>query len=740
MRNFRRPKGVFFPNVVRWLRNVRRSNPLSSSRAEATQQRALFRLSADLAETLDQGEIYARLVKGLHDTLGYTFVCVFTVNRANQHRELAASAGYANPKSILPPGEGLSEAPLLDGKLHYTPDVTQTPQYSYGAVGSEVDVPITVRGAISGVLVAENHKPNGFVQDDFDALEAAANIAGLALEKAQLIREEMKRVDQLEALRETTREILGELELDQLLHSILERASSLLRADAGELGLVEEDQIRIVVSHNFKLQTGRLLKVGEGLMGTVAISGEAMLVQDYQQWPQRLPQYTEIHSSLCAPLKVGGKVIGCFTTARLNPDEPFEEADLDLLRLFAQQAVVALENARLFEQAQQEIEARREAQQQLSQSREYYKALFMNNPQAVVVTDVEGNITSWNPAAEALFGYSFADVDGRNLDLFLAADESLYAEAIRFTERLIEEGRVHETVKRTRKDGSFVDVEVLSLPIYVQEEITGIIAIYHDLTEIKNAERTMREQNRKMGRELQLAGEIQQGFMRSNLPEVPGWDVSATLRPANETSGDFYSIRPLPDGKIAILIADVVDKGVGAALTMAFTWTLFRVTPLRVGASPALVFNEVNQRLIKETQSDQFLTAFYVILDPESGEITYSNAGHNPPFLQTLKAGVEPEGLIRTGMPLGVSEDEQWEERTLQLADDQVLVMYTDGLTEGLNTKLQVYGEERLKRVLKGKRRINAKGISQAILESFDDFVGAQPQSDDLALIVIRRA
>jgi PAS domain S-box-containing protein len=741
MQRTRRSIRYFFLSLARWLRDLGQVNPIASSRAEARQQGALFRLSADLAESLDADEIYARLVKGLHDTLGYTFVSVYRVNASNQHRILAAAAGYAKPQSPLKPGMGLSEGPVLDGRLHYTADVTQQDSYLYGAGGSEVDVPITIGGEVVAVLIAENRLPDAFVQADLDALDAAANIAGLALEKAQLIQDEMKRVDQLEALRITTREILGELELDQLLHSILERASALLGADGGELGLVEDDSIRIVASYNFgNRKVGRLLNIGEGLMGIVAQSGEPMLVADYQQWTERLPDYSDIHSTLCVPLKVAGKTIGCFTTARFDGKKPFSEDDLDLLRLFAQQAVVAVENARLFEQSQREIERRREAQLELRNSREYYKALFMNNPQAVVVADVDGNITSWNPSAEELFGYSFADVDGRNLDLFLAADERLIGEAKEYTERVLHEGLVHKDVQRTRKDGSLVDVEVLSLPIFVEEKLEGFIAIYHDLTEIKEAQDALLAHNHKMGRELELAGKIQRGFMDSNLPEIPGWDLSAILRPANETSGDFYSIRALPDGQIAILIADVVDKGVGAALTMALTWSLFRVTPLQVGPHPSKVFAEVSTRLIKETKSDQFLTAFYAVLDPESGKLTYCNAGHNAPLLQTLKAGAEPEELIRTGMPLGVSEDEEWQERTVQIRDDQLLLMYTDGLSEGLNPKEEFYGEDRIKRVLKGKRRISAKGVRKAILESFDDFVGAHPQSDDLALIIIRSA
>ena len=740
MKSTRRSIRYFFLNFSRLLRRMVRSTPIARSRADAKRQRALFHLSEELAETQEASEIFQRLTKGLHTNLGYTFVAVFISNPESGNRELEAAAGYAELQSPLHPGEGLSEASFLDGQVHYTPDVTQKENYFYGVGGSEVDVPLMVGGKVSGVLVAENRLPNAFDEVDIEVLTAAANIASLALEKVSLIEEQIRRTEQLEALQQTSREILAELDLQALLRSILDRAAKLLDAEGGELGLLEKGQIRIVVSYKIGGEkVGRMLTMGQGLMGRVAESGQPMLIPDYQSWSGRLPEYLDIHSTMCVPLKVGERVVGCFTTARFGQQRPFNEDDLNLLELFAQQAAVAVENARLYETAQREIERRRITQAEVTESKEYYKGLFINNPEAVVVADVEGNVTSWNPAAEKLFGYSFADVEGRNLDKFLAADETLYKEATRNTERLIEQGTVHATVQRTRKNGSFVDVELLSLPIYVNEKLTGFIAIYHDLTEIKRVERALRGQNQQMAREMELAGEIQRGFMRSNLPEIDGWDLSATLLSANETSGDFYSIRALPDGKVAILIADVVDKGVGAALTMALTWTLFRVTPLRVGAHPAKVFAEVNHRLINETKSDQFLTAFYGMLDTESGQFTYCNAGHNPPYLQTLKAGAAPQELIRTGMPLGVSEEEEWEVRSIQIADDQMLVMYTDGLTEGLNNKTEVFGEERLKRVLKGKGRNSASKVSAAILESFNDFVGDQAQSDDLALIVVKR-
>jgi sigma-B regulation protein RsbU (phosphoserine phosphatase) len=126
-------------------------------------------------------------------------------------------------------------------------------------------------------------------------------------------------------------------------------------------------------------------------------------------------------------------------------------------------------------------------------------------------------------------------------------------------------------------------------------------------------------------------------------------------------------------------------------------------------------------------------------LEPESGRFTYSSAGHNPAFLAPLKVRGEVRSLRRTGMPLGISEKEEWEQQQVVVTDEMMLVLYTDGITEGINAKQQAYGEERMLKVLRGKRRMSAKQITQALLDSFHDFVGDQPQFDDIALIVLRR-
>ena len=217
-----------------------RADLLAIAGAQARRQAALFRLSAELAGALDEEEVCQRVVQGLHDTLGYDVLALMLVDETSGDRAVAAQIGYDEPPTPIQPGQGLSEQPLLDGRLQYTPDVTQVPGYYYGHGGSEVDVPVRIGDQVLGVLVAESRQTHAFSQDDFEMLTAAAQQAGLAIEKARLLAAERRRADELDALRTTIADITSELELPALLQAIVERAAGLLKATGGELGLYDE--------------------------------------------------------------------------------------------------------------------------------------------------------------------------------------------------------------------------------------------------------------------------------------------------------------------------------------------------------------------------------------------------------------------------------------------------------------------------------------------------------------------
>jgi len=476
-----------------------RERLLAAERAQARRQAALFRLSAELAATLDEAEVCRRVVDGLHGTLGYDYVGLYLVDETTGDRVHVASVGFVEPPTRIPPGQGLTERPLLDGQLHYTPDVTQDPRYIPGLGGAEVDVPVRIGGKVLSVLIVESRQPHAFRQDDFEVLTAAAQQAGLAIEKARLLAAERQRADELDALRTTMADITAELELSALLQAIVERAAGLLDATGGELGLYDEasQEVRIVVSHNLgEGYVGTRHALGEGAMGRVAETREPLIIEDYLTWEARAPQYADvqIRASLAAPLMVGGRLVGAITIATADPARQFGPADLHLLSLFAQQAAIAIENARLYDQAQREIAERKKFEEELRRQKDYFEALFVNSPVAVVTADLDGNVVSWNPMAEKLFAYTQEEAIGKELDDLVANDESIRAEAVGYTDQVINLGRVQVTTKRTRKDGSLVDVELLALPLIVAEEKVGFIAIYHDISERKKIEGELRHQ------------------------------------------------------------------------------------------------------------------------------------------------------------------------------------------------------------------------------------------------------
>ena len=196
-------------------------------------------------------------------------------------------------------------------------------------------------------------------------------------------------------------------------------------------------------------------------------------------------------------------------------------------------------------------------------------------------------------------------------------------------------------------------------------------------------------QRLRLERELKLAREVQDSLLPDALPVISGFSLAADWRSALEMAGDFYDIFSLPDGRWGIVVADVSDKGAAAAMYMAMTRSLIRMSAVNY-SSPAGVLSDVNQQLLAHSSSDMFVTVFYAALDPESKELMYANAGHNPPLLR--RAGGEIERLTRTGMALSLMEFATLTDGSVSFASGDLLVIYTDGVTEAINDQNEQYG------------------------------------------------
>ncbi len=245
---------------------------------------------------------------------------------------------------------------------------------------------------------------------------------------------------------------------------------------------------------------------------------------------------------------------------------------------------------------------------------------------------------------------------------------------------------------------------------------------------------------RSLERELVMARNIQASFLPEDVPEYPGWEVGVTWRSAREVGGDFYDFVPLPDGphgpRWGLIIADVSDKGIPAALYMALSRTLIR-TVASDQISPADSLERVNHMLLRDTRADLFVSMFYCIWEPQINKFSYANAGHNPPLLLTPDCAcklVDEHGIV-----LGVEDGAKYSNHSLTLEAGQMLVLYTDGVTEAFNSNGEMFGMHRLENLILGSRNWHAQTVADQIRDRVVNFSGSGEISDDLTAVALRR-
>ena len=242
------------------------------------------------------------------------------------------------------------------------------------------------------------------------------------------------------------------------------------------------------------------------------------------------------------------------------------------------------------------------------------------------------------------------------------------------------------------------------------------------------------KERERIQQELQVAALIQQTLLPKELPSINGWHVDAFYRPARAVGGDFYDFVELDGDRLGVVIGDVTDKGVPAALVMATSRSMLRAAALRHD-SPAKVLAEVNEGLVPEIPQAMFVTCLYAIIDTRGGEVVFANAGHNLPYVRTADGVLE---LRATGMPLGLMPDMTYEERTHRLVDGDVMVLTSDGITEAHNPEGEMYGFSRL--MGRVARKTKEQDMCNALVADLEKWTGDEAeQEDDITLVVVRK-
>src|SRR5579862_8642597 len=238
----------------------------------------------------------------------------------------------------------------------------------------------------------------------------------------------------------------------------------------------------------------------------------------------------------------------------------------------------------------------------------------------------------------------------------------------------------------------------------------------------------------RIEQELRVATLIQQNFLPKQLPDLPGWQVSAYYRPAREVGGDFYDFIELPGGQIGLVIGDVTDKGVPAAMVMAATRSVLRASAQRV-VSPGAVLERVNELMCPDMPAKMFVTCLYGVLEQATGRFRYANAGHNLPYVRTAEGTAE---LRATGMPLGLMPGSTYEEKEAFLEPGQVMLLHSDGVAEAHSETDEMFGFPRLMDVV-GSRQ-DRGDVIDSVLTELDRFTpSGWEQEDDITLVALTR-
>jgi PAS domain S-box-containing protein len=387
--------------------------------------------------------------------------------------------------------------PLMVADLETDPAVRSvlSPEMDSGAL---LAVPILSNDDIIGALLVQDREPHEFSQVEINTLTIIAHNVSTAIINAELYRNVKSQLDELKIIHEIGKAITSILNIDELLPYICEQVSKFYNVTGCILRLLEGDTLNIKASFGIPdtMQDRMPLRLGEGIAGHVAKTGEPMLVDDAAQMPAnlRVPG-VDVTSVICVPLTIGNRVIGTLGLYDKQDEwgtTSFTEKDLNSLITFASASSIAIENARLY---LEEIER----EQEVTQTKDYLKSLIEDSADAIITTDTDGNITSWNSGAVKIYGFTEDEVIGKFLPMvpqFLVEEEKKIMEKILRGETL----RNTETIRQT-KNGRLIEVSLTLSPIKdTSGNVTGISGISRDISEKKMVEKELIRKNQELSR------------------------------------------------------------------------------------------------------------------------------------------------------------------------------------------------------------------------------------------------
>lgn len=386
------------------------------------------------------------------------------------------------------------------------------------------------------------------------------------------------------------------------------------------------------------------------------------------------------------------------------------------------------------------------AEEALKQSERRLSDIIEFIPDPILAIDLDGRVIVWNKAMESLTHVKAEDMLGKGnyehalpfygfrkpilADMVLRPNKDLEAEYASFQNE--EDAVLGEVfIPNLGANGSYLLAKAAIL-YNAEGNKVGSIESIRDITERRNIEQKL-ERTRT---ELHIAAAIQKSFIPKKTPEIPGFEIEAITIPAMEVGGDFYDFIAQPKGDYGIVIADVAGKSIPAALFMALSRTIVRANATNQ-SQVAEVIKNANKMIASDASAGMFVTLLYGILDWKSLSFYYANAGHLPPLLfRAARCIFEEEPP--NGIALGVTNDAEYEECCIKFAPGDMAIFYTDGVTEAMNNREEVYGLDRMIEVIKKNNQDTIKDILKKMLIDISDFSQSREQHDDITLIIIK--
>jgi sigma-B regulation protein RsbU (phosphoserine phosphatase) len=567
-----------------------------------------------------------------------------------------------------------------------------------------------------------------------------------------------ERSDLLDFLLEVSAVTAETLDLDELLTSVAGIVRRVIPYDLFAILLFNEKRkdlrIRYAVGHREEVVRNLSIPLGEGIVGMAASLREPILVPDVGEDARYLLTSDIVRSELSVPMIARNRLVGVIDVQSTRL-EAFKDYDRALLRLIAGRVAAAIDNAQLYRRAERQYRTIRT----LSKiSHEFSSILDLDELLSKVAASVRGLIN--------YDAFSVLLVDEERTSL-------RHRFSIRFDERVkidnipLGKGitgaaamsqaimRVHDTGTDPRYIASHPGIRSeIAVPLVVQHRVVGVMDLESErigyFTEdhartlsmlapsvaiaVENARlyEEIGERERKMQQDLQAAFELQTILLPQEAPEVAGLDIAIGLRPARQISGDLYDFFPLAGSDVAIAFGDSSGKGAAAALYGAMVSGLLRtIAPRR--PEPSALMRALNEALVQRKVEGRYVTLLVVVWHPETRSFRMANAGGSPPMI--CREGEIP-GIQVAGVPLGLLPDREYEEVTFAAQPGDLVVLYSDGVSDHQDPQGEEYGNGRLAQVLSRLCELSPHELVKEIFADLDRF--NTERFDDQTLIVMR--